>query len=71
VKNEIPESIGVATMKNDGTISLRLRAETDDGAEGEALFTYPPSHEDYSSILDHLGGLEPGASKPVPPWPEK
>lgn len=56
-------------MKEDGTIVLRLRAETDDGASGEALFTYSPADKDYASILRHLGGLEPGATKLVPPWP--
>jgi hypothetical protein len=70
VNDEKLQSIGQATMKEDGTIILRLRAETDDGALGEALFTYSPTDEDYNSILKHLGGLEPGESKPVPPWPD-
>jgi hypothetical protein len=64
------ESIGIATMKEDGTIVLRLRAESDDGAIGEALFTYAPDDEQYDEILTHLGGLEPGESKAVPPWPD-
>lgn len=25
----------------------------------------------YQMVLKHVGGLEPGATKPVPPWPEK
>jgi hypothetical protein len=56
-------------MNHDGTIILRLRAETDDGASGEALFTYSPTDKDYASILEHIGGLQPGVTKPVPPWP--
>ena len=64
------DSIGEATMNEDGTIVLRLRAETDDSAEGEGLITYSPSDENYASVLRHLGGLEPGKSKPVPPWPD-
>jgi len=63
-------SIGVATMSADGTIGLRLRAETADGAEGEGYFTYSPADTDYESVLGHIGGLQPGESKPVPPWPE-
>jgi len=65
------DSIGQATMNQDGTIVLQLRAEGDDGTVGDALFTYPPTHEDYKMILEHLGGLEPGQSKPVPPWPDE
>ena len=64
------ESIGVATMDANGAITLRLRAEGPDGLVGESLFVYPPSHEDYQYVLDHLGGLEPGQSKPVPPFPD-
>lgn len=63
-------SIGVATMQDDRTIVLRLRAETEDGATGEGYFTYAPDDENYESVLGHVGGLEPGQSKPVPPWPD-
>jgi hypothetical protein len=63
-------SIGVASMNADRTIALRLRAETDDGAEGDGYFTYSPADTEYESVLRHIGGLEPGESKPVPPWPE-
>jgi hypothetical protein len=64
------ESIGVATMDANRTITLRLRAEGPDGLVGEGFFVYPPSHAEYQSVLDHLGGLEPGQSKPVPPFPD-
>lgn len=65
-----PESIGKAVMKDDGTILLQLRAETDSGDIGQSLLVYPPDHPRYQSILNHLGGLEPGGEKPVPPFPE-
>ena len=61
-------SIGVATMRADGTIELQLRAEGPSGELGDALFTYKPSEPKYQEIIDHLGGLKPGESKPVPPW---
>jgi len=64
------QSIGMATMDENRTIALRLRAETEDGAEGEGYFTYAPTDEGYESVLRHIGGLEPGESKPVPPWPD-
>ena len=63
------DSIGVATMDPDGTIVLQLRAEGPDGVLGDALLRYPPSHKDYKDVLTHLGGMKPGESKPVPPWP--
>ncbi len=37
---------------------------------GDALLTYAPDHPQYQKILTHVGGLRPGESKPVPPWPE-
>ena len=65
-----PASIGSATMEQDGTIVLMLRAEGPGGTVGDAMFRYPKTHPDYQKTLDHLGGLKPGESKPVPPWPE-
>src|SRR5690242_7130101 len=64
-------SIGSAKMLDDGTIQLQLRAEGDGGMVGDALLVYPPSHADYQRILTHLGGMKPGESKPVPPFPDK
>ena len=60
-------SIGQATMEPDGTIILRLRAVSP-GAVGDAMLRYPPDHPQYKSILEHLGGLKPGDSKPVAPF---
>lgn len=65
------ESIGSATMKDDGTIVLQLRAEGPGGMLGDALVVYKPDDPKYQEILDHLGGLKPGEEKPVPPWPEE
>src|SRR5580704_9071330 len=61
----VPEqpSIGQATMEPDGTIVLRLRAVSP-GAIGDAMLRYPPDNPQYKSILEHLGGLKPGESKP-------
>jgi len=66
----VGESIGSATMEADGTIVLQLRAETG-SAVGDALFRYPPSHEEYVRIRAHVGPIEPGQSRPVPPFPDK
>lgn len=63
--------IGTATMQADGTLILMLRAEDPSGAiTGDAMFTYVPGTKDYEDVLKHIGGLKPGESKPVPPWPQ-
>lgn len=62
-------SIGVATLNADGSLTLQLRAEGPSGAKGDAQFVYKPGDPMYKSVLDHVGGLKPGETKPVPPWP--
>ncbi|MBI4532465.1 MAG: hypothetical protein HY711_00850 [Candidatus Melainabacteria bacterium] len=69
-KSEKKDSIGVATMDSDGTITLQLRAEKHD-AVGDALLVYHKSHKDYAKILSHIGNLKPGQSLPVPPWTQE
>ena len=64
-------SVGSATMEEDGTIVLQLRAEGPDGKVGDGLLRYAPTHPKYAEVLRHLGGLERGETKPVPPWPEQ
>jgi hypothetical protein len=62
--------IGTATMLEDGTIILDLVAEGSGGERGHGRFTYPTTHKQYAEILKHLGGLKPGESKLVPPFPD-
>lgn len=68
---EASAPIGTATMQADGTLILDLRAEGPGGAVGHSRLVYPPDHPDYRSVLDHIGALRPGESRPVPPWPER
>jgi hypothetical protein len=63
--------IGMGTMDPSGTIFLDLRAEHADGTTGMSRLVYPPTHVQYKGILEHLGGLTPGQSKPVRPFPEQ
>lgn len=65
-----PRPIGVATMREDRTIVLQLRAQADKMI-GEALLEYGPSDPQYEAILDHVGPLEPGEEVPVLPFPEE
>lgn len=71
IESKQSASIGSATMKEDGTIVLQLRAEADNGAVGQGLTVVSPSDLDYEKTIAHLGGLKPGQEKSVPPWPDK
>jgi hypothetical protein len=61
--------IGTATMSDDGTIALKL-VMTGGGRPADALLTYKTDSPDYQEILHHLGGMKPGETKPVTPWPD-
>jgi hypothetical protein len=63
------ESIGTATLREDGTIHLRLIGKEDDGTHGEALIVVTPKEARYQRILAHLGDIKPGQSKRVKPFP--
>ncbi len=61
-------SIGMATMSEDGTIHLFLRAQGPNGIRGDALLNYEKSNPEYQDVLRHIGGISVGEEKPVPPW---
>ena len=61
-------TIGIAEMKTDGTIVLRLRAELPGGGSGEGQLVYPPTHPDYKKILEHVNPIAPGQTVLVRPW---
>ena len=69
-QSAVPSSVGSATMSQDGTIVLDLRAEGPGVAIGDARAVYPRGHRQYDEVLRHVGGPQPGENKPVPPWPE-
>jgi hypothetical protein len=61
--------IGTAVMSADGTVTLNLRAQK--GAiTGRGTLHYRRGDAAYVQIIQHLGGLEPGQSKLVQPWPD-
>ena len=65
------ESIGTAHLDEEGAIVLDLRATNGRGIVGDARLVYPKTDARYREILDHLGGLAPGETKRVRPWPER
>src|SRR5664280_3728219 len=60
-------SIGVATMTDDGVLTLRLRS-LPPGPIGEGTMRYKPGDREYEDIKKHIGGINPGETKPVRPW---
>jgi hypothetical protein len=66
---EAPASIGTATMQADGTIVMQL-ISLPPGPTAHGTFTVKPTDKTYKETLDHLGGLKPGETKSVPPWPD-
>lgn len=66
----LPSSIGVASWHGN-TLVLTLSASGPGSLIGDALIRYPPEHPQYNYVLNHIGGLKPGESKPVPPFPKQ
>jgi len=63
------KSIGMARMLADGTILVGVGAR---GANdrARAVMQLRPGDTQYQPLLDHIGGLKPGQTKSIPPWPE-
>jgi hypothetical protein len=63
------KSIGVATMLANGTILVGVGGP--DGLRARAVLMVEPGDTNYQAIIDHVGGLKPGETKPIPPWPDQ
>ena len=59
-----PGSIGTALMSADGTLTLNLKSP--DGQQ--AVLAYHRGDPQYARIFSHIGGIQPGQKKPVPPF---
>ncbi|MGJ9418105.1 hypothetical protein ACHAC9_10105 [Massilia sp. CMS3.1] len=69
-KPNMPDNIGTATMLKDRTIVLALIFWFPGGGHTTPTdMRYKPGHPEYEEILRHLGGMTPGESKGVKPWP--
>jgi hypothetical protein len=60
-------AIGIATMQPDGSIAVRVRIGPQ--SDREAVLVLYPGDSTYQRMIEHVGGLMPGESKPIPPWP--
>jgi tetratricopeptide (TPR) repeat protein len=60
-------TIGVATMKPDGTIVVNSRIEGPGKSIGHAINSYTVSDPEYRKVLMHIGPLKPDDSKFVTP----
>ena len=58
---------GTAVMQEDGAVTLHLRLSSD-GKDVDDTLTYKTTDRGYDNVLRHLGGLDPGESKPFSPW---
>ena len=62
------DPIGLATMLENGSIVLDLRAEGPGGLIGHSRKIYKPGDIDYEKVKAHVGGISIGEEKLVPPW---
>jgi len=67
---KLPEYIGEATMRDNGTLILNLVAYDPSGEVGHSSLEYLPGNKDYTRVLQHLGHIEPGKTVPVRPFPD-
>jgi hypothetical protein len=58
---------GIATMQDDGSLTLHLR-QTSEGKQIDDTLTYKTTDRGYDNVLRHLGGLGPGDTKSFRPW---
>lgn len=65
------KSAAIATMQEDGSIKVVHRAAGATGLAASVVIVYKPQDEEYQKILDQVGGLKVGESKPLPLSPEK
>jgi len=63
------KSVGKTTMLQDGTILVGVPGPGPD-SRAQAVLEVQPGDTNYQQIIDHVGGLKPGETKPIPPWPD-
>jgi hypothetical protein len=53
-------------MLADGTIMIGVGS----GDRAQAVLMLRPGDTQYQPLIDHVGGLKPGDTKAIPPWPD-
>jgi hypothetical protein len=66
---EGPASVGNAYMKPDGTLEMTFRTIGPGGIIGEAYKVLAPDDPQYAAMVAHLGGIQPGEGRAIPPFP--
>jgi hypothetical protein len=66
-----PGAVGVCRMLTQEILVVDLRATDACGLVGDARLWVAGSDPRHGLFLRKVGGLAPGESKPVPPWPER
>ena len=56
-------------MLPNGTILVGVRGPEPDG-QLQAVLMVEPGDTTYQPIIEHVGGLKPGETKSIPPWPD-
>jgi hypothetical protein len=65
------DEIGTVSMRPDLSLSIRLRSVQCDGTLAEGILDIKPGEPNYQVVIDHVGGLQPNETKPVPAWPTR
>jgi len=70
-ETSVPDNVGTARMLEDRSIVLNLIYWFPGGGHTTPTqLRYEPGHPEYADLLRHLGGMKPGETKGVKPWPE-
>ena len=66
---ETPASVGVIKMLPDGTLQVFLMGKVG-GSTAEKFSEIKKGDERYDKYIAHVGGINPGGMKSIPPWKE-
>jgi hypothetical protein len=62
---------GAALLEDNGSIIVKAAATQHDGTVAHLYAEYPPEHEQYETIRKHVGELQVGEWKRIPPFPPR
>lgn len=64
-------NVGYAEISPDGVLTLHLIGTGGGGEIAHAVKTYKPGDPYYDEVKKHIGTIQPGEKKAVPPWPDR